>query len=108
MQVAAENTPPWCPPPSRYNRQDDVRWTLEVVQDGVTRQSPLGLIVVVPAGVQIAVEAREVATGDLQANAMSRAEVVARGVEIDHHFVCLARFHPDLLVKTLQIIYLRQ
>lgn len=67
-----------------------MRRMLGVVQDIDSRQAPRSLIIVVAAGVQVSVETRKVAAGDLQADAMAGAEVIACGIEVDHHFARLS------------------
>src|SRR5260370_42158041 len=54
----------------------------------------LRLVVVVAAGVQIPVEAREVAAGNFDAHAVSRLEIVARRHRLEGHFVHLAWVPP--------------
>src|SRR5262249_24568878 len=64
---------------------------------------PLGFIVVVAAGIQIPVEPREVAAGDLEPDTMPGAEVVAGRVEINGEGVEGGGRHPDLLVEPFSI-----
>ena len=63
------------------------------MEDGVGGLHDSGVAGCALAGVQIAIEAREVAAGDFQANAMAFQEDVAGGPEIDLVLVDLARFN---------------
>src|SRR5271157_2227874 len=63
-----------------------------VVQDGVVGRSPLGGSGGGFAGVQIAIEAWEIAAGKFQSNAMPRAKHVAGGPQIDGERIDLAGY----------------
>src|SRR5271163_4808490 len=56
------------------------------------------LVVVVAAGVHVAIEAGKVRAGDLDANAVAWGEVVAGVHGRQHNLVDLAGLHPDGLV----------
>ena len=60
----------------------------------VVRHHALRFVVIVPAGVHVPVEAREIAARNLDADAMARRKVVARGHRLEADFIDLARFHP--------------
>ena len=62
-----------------------------IVKDGVGSVAPLGGSGRGFARVQVAIEAREIAAGNLQADAMAGAKNVAGGPEIDGEGVDLAR-----------------
>jgi len=53
------------------------------VVDGIARDHPLGLVEIVAARVQIAIEAGEVAAGDFESDSMARSKVVAGHLEVD-------------------------
>jgi hypothetical protein len=61
-----------------------------VVQDGVGGGGPLGRSGSAFAGVEIAIEARKVAAGDFQADAVAGAEDVTGGPEVDREMTYLA------------------
>lgn len=50
------------------------------VANCITGNNPSGFIVIVAAGVEVAVIKREIAAGHFQANAMAGREVIAGGV----------------------------
>ena len=62
-----------------------------------------GLVVVVAAGVEVAVEAREVGAGDLDADSVAGVEVVAGVHRRERDFVDLVFFHPDGLVVAVAV-----
>src|SRR6185503_7215885 len=73
---------------------------------GITRDNTLRLVEVVSTRVQIAIEAWEVAARDLDTNAMSGFEVIARHHWSERYFVNLTLFHPHLrLVVTVAITH---
>ena len=61
---------------------------------GVTRDYAFRLVEVVSTGVQIAIEAREVAARDFDTNAMARLEVIARDHRSKRDLVNFPRLHP--------------
>src|SRR5215470_13128156 len=88
------------------DRDLDRRRILPRMVHGVTRDDALRLVVIVAACVQVAIEAREVAARDFDANAMAGFEVVARHHRPERYLVDLAIFHPDLwLVVTVAIAH---
>ena len=62
-----------------------------------------GLGEVIPAGVQVAVEAREVGSGDFKPDAVAGGEEVARDHRGEGHLVDLVFLHPDLLVVAFAV-----
>ena len=70
----------------------NVRRMIVSVMDLNCRHDGLGLVVVLPTGLQVAFEMR-VASGDLDADAVSWLECVARYQSIQLHPVHLAGFH---------------
>ena len=58
------------------------------MMDGVRRQHALALVVIVPASIQVALEARKITAGDLDPDAMSCCEGVTGDqrtyVDFDH------------------------
>ena len=66
--------------------------------DGVFGDDILGLIKIIPSRVQIAVEARKIAAADLEPDAMTWREIIARGEQVDFDFINFIRFHPDHFV----------
>src|SRR4029453_10356930 len=85
------------------DRQDEVGRAVRGVMDGVARGNPSDLVVVAAAGVEVAVVARKAAARDLETHAVSRTEVVARGLEVDAQAVRSPRLHPHLLCEPLPI-----
>src|SRR4029453_19644855 len=85
------------------DRQDEVGRAVGGVMDGVVRGNPADLVVVAAAGVEVAVVARKAAARDLEADAVSRTEVVARGLEVDAQAVRSPRLHPHLPAESLAI-----
>src|SRR5713226_1311946 len=63
--------------------QHDMRRVALVMEDGLPGRLPAGAGGLVLARVQVAVEAREIAGGDLDADAMTGQEDVAGGPEVD-------------------------
>ena len=57
---------------------------------GVVRDDALALVVVVAAGIQVAVEAGEVAARHFDAQLVTRREVVTGGQRLQRHLVDLA------------------
>src|SRR5205814_5817662 len=60
-----------------HHRDSDTRWILLRMMHDVVRDGACRFIIVVSASVQVSIEAREVATGNLDANPMSRLEEIA-------------------------------
>jgi hypothetical protein len=60
-------------------------------------------VIIVAARIQVAIKARKVAAGNLQADAVSRWKVIARGVQVYGQVVNLTGLHPDLLVESLAV-----
>src|SRR5690348_12912843 len=69
------------------HRQQQVGRIRVRVMDRVARSDPLAAGFVVLARVQVAIEARKVGAGNLQADAMARREVVTGRVQVDANFV---------------------
>ena len=67
----------------RHHRQHDVRRPLGVVVDGLRRRPRLGRKAGLLAGVRVAIEAREVAGGDLDSHPVAGQEHVAGGDQVD-------------------------
>src|SRR4051794_25814150 len=61
--------------------------------DRVARNSPLGLEADPAAGIEVAVDSREVAGRDVEADTVAGREDVARGPEVDSDLAYLTRFH---------------
>ncbi len=74
-----------------------------LVVDGGVGDDAGGLVVVVAAGVQVAVEAREVGAGDFDADAVACAEEVAGVHRGEGDLVDLVLLHPDGLVVALAV-----
>ena len=64
-------------PSSRDYGQDDSRRILSTVEDGLDCSSGLVLLPGLPCSVEVAIEAREVATGDLNPDPMAFPKEVA-------------------------------
>src|SRR5262252_3915485 len=94
-------TEAWWGSPLRDHRQQNVRCVCRGMMDPVVSGHPRGLVVVVAAGVQVAVEAWEIAARDLDANPMTAAEVVTRGFKVNGHGIDLARLHPHFVCEPL-------
>src|SRR5579863_2506525 len=77
----------------RDNRQNQRGWMLAIVIDGVRRLDPMRRIRRRLAGVQVAVEAREIAARDFEAQLVSGKEDVARRPEVDGQLVDLSGIH---------------
>src|SRR5258707_9614422 len=71
--------------------------------DGGVGDDAGGLVVVVAAGVQVAVEAGEVGAGDLDADSVAGVEVVAGVHRREGNLVDLVFFHPDGLVVAITV-----
>src|SRR5580704_18149926 len=61
----------------------------------VVRDHALFFVVIVAAGVEVAVETRKIAAGNFDAKLMSSLEVVAGIQRLQRDFVGFARFHPN-------------
>src|SRR6185369_16241165 len=68
----------------------DLRRILSRMMHGVARDDAFRFIVIVAAGVQVAIEAREVTARHFEANAMAGREEVARRHRLQSYFVDLA------------------
>src|ERR1039457_1444770 len=79
--------------PLHHSKRDLRRVLPGMVHRGV-RHHAFRLIVVIAAGVHIAVEAREVTARYLNADTMPGGEVVTRGHGLRRHLVHLTRLHP--------------
>src|SRR5579884_1929971 len=77
-----------------HGQRDPRRIDAGVVHD-VVRHHPAGLVVVVAAGVQVAVEARKVTAGDFYAQPVAGEEIVAEINGLEGDLVDLSRLHPD-------------
>src|SRR5579864_4512280 len=71
--------------------------------DYILRHYQFYFVVIVAAGVQAAVEAREVAARNLEPDAMPRRKIIAGRVQIDPQPVRFAWLHPDRLIEALAI-----
>src|SRR5690242_8237826 len=69
--------------------------------DRVSRNDPVLLVVVVPAGIEVALEMREAAARDFNADAMARGERVARDEWRDVDLINFARLHEHRLLPSL-------
>src|SRR4051794_35532570 len=67
-----------------------MRRVLGVVQDSLVGATRAGVVADRVSGVQIAVEAREIAAADLDPDAVARLENIARHPEVDLELVDLA------------------
>src|ERR1039458_6595829 len=79
--------------PLHHSKRDLRRVLPGMVHRGV-RHHALRLVVVIAAGIHIAVEAREVTARYLDTDTMPRREVVTRGHGLQRHLVHLTRLHP--------------
>src|SRR5215471_5715941 len=75
--------------PSRDHRQNDMRSVRARMVDRLVRHPDLRIHAERLARVRVAVELREVATGDIHPNSVRREKHVARANEVDHQFVRL-------------------
>src|SRR5215207_9424881 len=73
----------------RHNRQDESRWMLSIVEDRLHRRQHLRVRAELVTGVEVAIEAREVAAGHLQTDAVPLAKEIAGRPEVDLVFVDL-------------------
>ena len=71
--------------------------------DDIFRHDGLSFVVIIPAGVQVAVKAREIAAGDFKADAVAREKVIAGCVQVDSQGVYFSGFHPDFSLEALAI-----
>jgi len=67
----------------RNHRQDQMRRSHRIVEDGLVGRDVLGISRVVATGVQIPAETREVAAADGQRDPMSGLELVAGVPQVD-------------------------
>src|SRR5687768_13172989 len=70
------------------------RWVLLRMMDDVVGDDALRFVIVTTAGVQVAIEPREVAARNLNPNTMSHVEVVACGHRLKSELENLARLDP--------------
>src|SRR5713101_1704541 len=82
---------------ARNDRQHYVGQVSRRVINGIARDVTGHLIDVTAAGVEIPVEAREIAARDLESNAMTGVKVGARSLQIDRDFVDLTGLHARRL-----------
>ena len=99
LTLARNSVGPLC----RDYRRQEIRLVPGRVVHPVFGLQPLRLAVVVAAGIQVALKAREVAARHLESDAVARTEVVGRGLEVDDQLVEAARFHPHLLAVPLAV-----
>src|SRR5829696_8609579 len=76
------------------HRDLDRRRILPRMVHGVTRDDTLRLVVISSTRIQVAIEAREVAARDFDANAMSGFKVIARHHRPERYLVHLSALHP--------------
>src|SRR5213080_3749203 len=69
----------------------------------VVSDYPLGFVIVISPGVQVAVEAREITAGNLKPNTMTRPEIVAGRFHVDDYRIDPTILHPYLLVPTVAV-----
>src|SRR5207253_9174944 len=81
---------------SRDDGQHDVRWVLATVGCRVWRHHQAAVVAQGFAGVRVHVEAREVAAGEIDPDAMALLEDVRGRVQLDGELVGPARFHQGL------------
>src|SRR5689334_17954685 len=79
---------------SLHDSERDLRGVLRRMMHRVMRDYALRLIVIVAAGVQVAIEAREIAARYFNADTMPGGEPVARGQRLQGHLVHLVLLHP--------------
>ena len=77
---------------ARYNGQDHLRRVFGIMIDRLMSDLEPSLQTQISAGVWVYVKAREVAAGDVQANAMSLPEDVRSWIKLEIEFVDLAWF----------------
>src|SRR5437773_954200 len=77
-----------------HHRDSDTRWILLRMMHDVVRDGAGRFIVVVSASIQVSIEAREVAAGNLDANAMAGLEEIARVHRREAELVNVAVLHP--------------
>ena len=85
------------------DRQNYMRWVVPVVVDGILCYQGTPAQADGFSGIWINVEAREVATSNIQTNTMTLFEQVARGVEVDIKFVHLSGFHYFAVVTIVAV-----
>src|SRR6266568_7779473 len=76
------------------DRNPDLRRILLRVMHDVMRDHSMRFVIVPAAGVQVAIKAREVAAGNLQANAMAGLKEVARIHWLQRDLINLSGFEP--------------
>ena len=76
---------------------------LRRVVDRVGCSAPPGFIELPAARVEIAIEPREVAAGDLQPQAVTRQELICGGLHVHAEFVDPSLSHQDLSIETLTV-----
>src|ERR1035437_9886872 len=84
--------------------QDQVSGVVAVVENGLFGGEELGVGAEGFAAVGVAVEAREVAAGDFQADAMPFLKKVAGDPEINFELRRLARFQERGLVRSIAVL----
>ena len=69
----------------------------------IRRHNPLALVVVVSAGVEVAIQPWEVTARNFHTNSVPRLEIVCGGVEVDMHFVHASLVHEHPPVEALAV-----
>src|ERR1017187_15573 len=77
-----------------HHRKSHRRSVLHGMVHGVVRHHTLGLVVVIAAGVEVAVETREVAARYFDPDAVAGGEVIAGGHGLERHAIYFAGFQP--------------
>src|SRR5262245_66299087 len=65
------------------------------MMDGVTRDGALRFVIILPARVQVPVEAREVAARHFESNPVARLEIIASRHRLQRYLVYFSGLHPD-------------
>src|SRR5215510_4605048 len=65
------------------------------VMDGVARDDALRFVIILPARVQVPIEAREVAARHFESNPVARLEIIASRHRLQRYLVYLSGLHPD-------------
>src|SRR3954470_4950325 len=84
VSAARRRSGPW------HNRQDQSRGMCSIMNDGVLGRCELLRVRCVVPGIGVSVKTRKIAAGDFKAQAVSLAEYVRRGPQVDIEFVSLA------------------